>query len=417
MGTTRILWHNGRAVLADCVKDFACCGRVGHNADMSSELRHIAVCLHVASPAFATQVSRGIARYVNEGAGWSTFVRPLAGDGLEPALRRWRGDGLICSVNDAESAAYVRSLEMPLVNVTGRMPTGDVPSVIGDDEAVGRMAAEHFFSRGFRHFACLGGRRAGFVQHRTEGFTAAVADGGGHLCEPLETDELDRLIWPRQLEHLGRWLKQMPKPVGLFAIFDALGHTVLDACKQEGLRVPEDVAVLGVDNDPIFCELSHPPLSSISQALDRRGYTAAALLDRLIDGESPPAEALCIPPDGVVERRSTDVYATADEGVRAALRYISDHRGEHIGVDDVAKAVHMSRRNLERRFRHALGRTVYDQLRHTRLETAKALLTDTAKPLLDVALDSGFYSSSDLSNAFRRHLGMTPSQYRQRYGR
>ncbi len=384
---------------------------------MSAALRHVAVCLHVASPAFATQVSRGIARYLNEGADWSTFVRPLAGGGLEPALQRWRGDGLICSVNDSESAAYVRSLDMPLVNVTGRILTGDVPSVIGDDEAVGRMAAEHFFSRGFRHFACFGGKWAEFVRRRTEGFTAAVVEGGGHLCDPLETERLDQLIWPRRLEHLGRWLKPMPKPVGLFAIFDALGHLVLDACKQEGLRVPEDVAVLGVDNDPIFCELSSPPLSSISPAFDRRGYIAAALLDRLIEGEPPPAQPLRIPPDGVVERRSTDVYATADERVRAALRYISDHRGKHIGVEDVAKGVHMSRRNLERRFRDALGRTVYDELRHTRLETAKALLTGTEKPLLEVALDSGFYSSSDLSNAFRRHVGMTPSRYRRRYGR
>ncbi|MFW6106712.1 MAG: substrate-binding domain-containing protein [bacterium] len=330
-------------------------------------------------------------------------------------MRGWCGDGIICTINNERNKSLAASLDVPVVNVSGAFTSAGVPSVVGEDEVVGRVAAEHFTSRGFRNFAFLGPREPHFAQKRSQGFRDAVTEAGFAVHETPQPKIPGGTDWLHQLEHLGEWLRDMDRPVAVFTAFDAVGHMVIQACRHVGLHVPEEVAVLGVDNDPTWCELSNPPLSSISQNFEGRGYMAAELLNRLMAGESPSDEPIGVPAETVVVRRSTDIFATDDETVRAALRFIHEHSDEQLRVNDVAAATHMSRRNIERRFHRALGRTVYDEIRHSRLATARSLLTRTDKPLMEVALDSGFSSASDLSNAFRRHLGMTPSQYRRRH--
>lgn len=362
-------------------------------------------------------MARGLAAYLHGRGGWSLYVRPLAGGGLERALRSWAGDGVIFSAGRVPDIEFARSLGVPVVNVVGSLGDTGLVSVIGDDAAVGRRAAEHVLDRGFRHFMTVGGGASHFARIRLSSFAARVAEAGGEVLERVGEPELFALPWAGQLETLTPRLRALPRPAAVFAVFDALAHVVMEAARQAGLAVPADLAVLGVDNDPVFTILSDPPLSSVSQDFERRGYEAAALLDRLMAGEPPPAEPIRIPPDAVIARGSTDTFAVEDEHIRAALRYIADNTADTLGVDDVAAAVHMSRRNLERRFKLALGRTVYDEVRRVRLEAAKAALAATDRPILEIALDAGFLSSSDLANAFRRHVGMTPTGYRKRFGR
>lgn len=376
---------------------------------------NVAVCINTGPIGFCSQIYRGIARFVAERNDWSTFVRPLASADLETALRRWRGDGVICAIDNRKNKAFAVSLDVPVVNVAGAFTSAGVPSVVGEDEAIGRMAAKHFISRGFQNFAFFGPREPHFARRRFQGFRDAVTEAGFGVHGSPEPKELWATDWFYQLEHTAEWLSGMDRPVAVLVPFDVVGHMVLQACMQADLHVPEEVAVLGVDNDPVWCDLSNPPLSSISQNFEGRGYAAAELLNRLMVGEAQPDKPIRLPPETVVVRRSTDIFATEDEAVRTALRFIHEHSAEQLGVDDVAAATHMSRRNIERRFREALGRTVYEEIRHARLARARSLLTRTEKPLTQVALDSGFGTSSDLSNAFRRYLGITPSQYRRRH--
>jgi len=381
---------------------------------MRPVIRQIALCLHP-SPEFVTPMANGVADYLAGREDWSIYTPVRMSAGLRKSLSQWSGDGLICSVLTEADRRFARELSVPVVNVAGALPDPGVPSVIGDDAAVGDAAASHLRERGFHHAAVLGWHGAHFARSRAEVFERLWREAGGvcHALTPL--NELCRVNRSEQLVMLGEQLRELPGPVAIFGVFDGLAHLVIDGCHQARLRVPEDVAVLGVDNSPTICTLSNPPLSSISQHIRRRGRLAAELLDGLLAGASAPTEPLRVPPHGVITRRSTDMVAVADESVRDALRYISNHVADSPDVDAVAEGVAMSRRTLERRFRQAMGRTIYDQIRHVRLERAKTLLTTTERLLTEVAMDSGFRSSSDLSNLFHRHVGMSPSEYRRRF--
>ena len=383
---------------------------------MTPPRRQIAVCLHE-STGFTTAITQGLAAFAQHRPRWGMFIRTNTGQGLAAVLRGWDGDGLICSLISDRDAAWVRRRGFPVVNVAGTLRKPGVTSVLGDDVSIGRLGAAHFLERGFRHFAALDFASSHFARKRVEGFTQAVREAGGIVHPSAELADLFPMPWRKQLEHLRDWLRPIPRPTAVFAVFDPAAHLVVEACHLAGLRVPDDVAVLGVDDDPVYCALTNPPLSSVRTGLHQRGYRAAELLDALMEGHAQPGSIQRVPADGVISRRSTDVFAVADAKVTEALRFIEQETAAHLQVDDVAGAVSMSRRNLERRFRNSMGRTVYDEIRRRRLETAKQLLCDRQISILRIALDSGFSSASDLSNAFKRHLGMTPTDYRNQFSR
>ncbi len=376
-------------------------------------MRHISICLHNDGN-FAQAISRGLAAYVRTRPDWSLRIHPLTEGGLRAALKGWRGDGVICALTNLQDHGIASRLAIPVVNVSGLLEHPTVPTVTGDDREVGRQAAGHFLERGFRNAVVLGWMEAHYARLRAEGFTSDFSRGGGEVHTPFDLADLMAHPWSAQMRRLGRWLLAMPHPLAVFAIFDPLAQLVIEACHLSGLVVPDEVAVLGVDNRADFCEPSTPPLSSVDPAIDRRGCRAAELLADLMEGARPPQGPIRVPPDGVVTRQSTDILATDDRAVRDAVRWIREHAGEHVQVADVVRASRMSRRNLERRFGAALGRTVYEHIRQVRLDTARGLLAGTDKTVLAVALESGFLSASDLANAFRRHLGITPGQFRRR---
>lgn len=351
-------------------------------------------------------VLRGIASYLHEHGPWSIFLEQRElGAALPAWIREWDGDGIITRSDDARIA---RS-GLPIVGLYDRSEDRlRLPMILNDNLAVGRMGARHLADRGFRHLAYYGVRRerwselrlagAGEVAHAVKATFAVHASGGP---------------WEPSQERLKRWIASLPRPLGLVAANDLHGLRALDACRRAALAVPEEVAVVGADDDAEVCELSDPPLSSVTFHPERVGFEAAALLDRLMAGRAAPAEPLLVPPLGVSARQSSDILAIDDAEVARALHFIRRHAFEGITVDEVLAEVPLSRRVLEHRFRRRLGRTPKEEIQRLRFEEAKSLLATTDLPLARISERLGFHQPAYLSAAFRREAGKTPSAYRR----
>jgi len=284
-----------------------------------------------------------------------------------------------------------------------------VPLLVSlDDAAVGRLAAEHLLGRGLEHFAYCGMRGPVASQERRVGFAAHLAERGRTLhafAQRIGEGE-------SRIEPLIRWLEGLPKPIGLLTYDDKLGERVLTACRWAKLAVPSQIAVLGIGNDDLMCEVSWPSLSSISFPILRLGYQAAEMLDRAMNGQPIPTPRVKILPTGVEERGSTDTLAISDALVKAAVQYIRKHAGKPIGVKHVARALNVSRRTLDRRFADGLERSVHAELTAVRMQLARKLLVDSLRPIAEIARACGFTTAASFSRAFHEYIGCWPSNYR-----
>jgi LacI family transcriptional regulator len=277
---------------------------------------------------------------------------------------------------------------------------------------VAQLGAEHLLSRGFRHFAFCGYRRgfhAGF-DRRCDEFRR-LAEQAGCWCEVYRRPSAR--TWETQVDRLGRWITGLPKPLGIMTCNDDRGLEVLDACRRVGALVPDEVGVLGVDNDEHLCDLAIPALSSIELNVERIGYEAAALLDRLMSGRPAPKRPQEIGPRGVVVRHSTDVVAVDDPDVALAVRFIRQHACRGIHLADVMQRVSVSRSTLAPRFKKHLGRTIYQEIRRVQVDRAKELLVGTNLPVKQVAHEAGFRDVQYLTRAFGALVGETPAAYRR----
>jgi LacI family transcriptional regulator len=278
--------------------------------------------------------------------------------------------------------------------------------------------AEHLLSRGFRHFGFCGYRRRYSPEGdlRCDAFQACIEEAGYRMdvCAVSEPsyDQREFGSWRKELAHIARWVRRLPKPAAIMACNDDRGLQVLEACRQIGVAVPDDVAVIGVDNDECLCSLSIPPMSSVDVNGEQIGYQAAVVLEKLMSRGSPP-ERVLVEPRCVVCRRSTDVLAVADQAVAAAIRFIRDHACEPIYIQDVTRHVHASRSALEHRFKEAIGRTVYQEIQRTRIALAQQLLADNNLPIKQVAQQTGFRSVQYMTRVFRATLRQTPGAYRR----
>ncbi len=379
-------------------------------------MKHVRIGLVVShSYAYYRGVVRGIAHFAETRPQWLfTSIAPEH-QSLQ-GLGRFRPAGLIASVNMPSLVQALSSWRRPVVNVSVILPGLQFPRVGVDKARVGQLAAAHFLERGLRHFAYVGSpdhevsteRRAAFCQALMEaGHTVACYQTPAGL--PFDPHgqrwDLDRGVY--------RWLRALPRPVGLFVPGDEWGVQVSEACRQVGLRMPEDVGLLGVDDDDLNCELARPRLSSVIVPAERIGYEAAALLDRLLADEKPPAGPILVPPPGVVTRRSTEVLAIEDQEVVAAVRFIREHAHLPLRVADVLRQVPVGRRTLERRCHTALGWGVGDEIRRAHLERAKRLLARTDLPMKSIALEAGFSGFRHMAVVFRQELDMSPTAYRR----
>jgi len=309
----------------------------------------------------------------------------------------------------------VRRLGIPAVNNASTLcDMAGIPRVRPDHYAMGRLAAEHLLERGLRRLAYYGLQGFWFSDLRRQGFVDR-AEQAGATCDVLEEpQELGPgANWEKRTRLLDRWLRQLRPPVGLLAVQDYRARAVMEECDRLGLRIPHDVSVIGMENDPTLCEFCRPTLSSVSRNAWLLGFESAATLDRLMESVPAPEEVV-IPPDGVVARQSTDTIAVEDPRLAAAVHFIHDHLGEAFGVDRVVEASGISRRQLENRFSRVLGCTPHEYLCQKRVEQAKRLLVAPGRIKFQAVVKAcGFASVDRMRLIFQRVTGMTPLEYRQ----
>lgn len=363
--------------------------------------------------AYARDLLIGIGEYILSHGPWSVHFAELGPQDPPPAwLKGWNGDGVIVRGENMRLARAVEELATPAIDLTPSRLLQRAPWVKSDDAAIARLAAHHFLERGFRIFAFCGDSRYSWSKRRGEQFDLLVR-ASGYPCHDYPSRRLSARA--DEVEEIAQWLRELPKPIAVFTCYDNRGQQVLEACRRAGLAVPEEVAVLGVDNDAVLCVLSPPPLSSVILNTRRTGWEAAALLTLMMNGESLPPASHLIPPVGIETRQSSDILAVADSKVAAALRYIREHACEGIQVRDVLKHCPMARRALEVRFRKFIGRTPREEILRVQLTRVKELLVGTELPVWQVAERTGF-EPEYLSVVFKAETGMAPSEYRKRYG-
>lgn len=379
-------------------------------------LRHVALIVESAV-APRRMMLTGVARYIQEHEPWAIYLKPFGVEqSLDKWLRQWRGDGIIAAVKDPASDVIV-DRGIPVVDVVGVLRHEHVPLVHTNDRSVGRLGAEHLLERGFQQFGFCEytgefwstARREGFVETvQRAGFECAV-----HQIPMPGPGAGGPEVWEQQQRSLTRWLQGLPKPLGVMTTNDLMGQQILEACQRLRIRVPEQIAVVGADNDEPICRIASPPLSSVIINDHQRGYEAAALLDRMMSGEPPPTEPTYVEPAGVATRASTDIMAIEDQAIVDALRFLRENCCERINVDDVVKEVPLSRSVLERRFRRIVGRSINSEIVRLRINRAVELLTETALELKVVAQRAGFGTQSYMNAVFQTKLGKTPGSFRR----
>jgi len=354
-------------------------------------------------------IARGVVRFARGRPDWDLYGYGWMFQSMG-SLERWDGDGIIARIESARDADRLAAGGIPVVDVAGAWQRPGFRQVSNDDAATGRLAGRHLASLGRRSMAFCGVSRVGWSRVRREAFRGAV--------EAPRLSIFERpLAWWEKLhrsEAFDQWLARLAPPAAVFACNDTVGLKLAATCRRRGLAVPADVAILGVDNEDILCELSVPPLSSISLDLERIGWEAAKALAAFLDGR-PAAAAVAVPPREVVERESTRTVRTGDELVDRALAVIHGEGGPRATVSQILASVHCSRRTLEKRFRAALGRGIHEEVVRRRVETARRLLRETNLTVASVAGETGFASAQRFYAAFGRVQGTTPGAYRRSY--
>jgi LacI family transcriptional regulator len=375
---------------------------------------HVALMIETSS-IYGRRLLEGVARYLRSHRSWSIFLEQRELDSVPPRwLKDWRGDGVISRWSTPEVASTLSGSGLAVVDLSDRRESFGLARLNSDDRAIGRMAAEHLLERVFRSFGYSGFAVEWWSTLRREAFLEALG-GAGYAASVYESPwgGPDSPPWEDEQIQIGRWIESLPKPAGVMACNDVRGFHVLDACKRAGFRVPEEVAVIGVDDDALLCELCNPPLSSIISNPEQLGYEAAALLDRMMAGEAVDVGERLVPPLGVTTRLSTDVLAVDDEHFAAAVRYIREHACHGIGVDEVLARIPLSRSTLERRFRRYLGHSPQAEIRAVQLRRAKQLLAETDHAMHRIAELVGYEHPEYFNVAFKRDFGLTPGQFRR----
>ncbi|MFC1462993.1 substrate-binding domain-containing protein [Verrucomicrobiota bacterium] len=357
----------------------------------------------------------GIGRYAATRPDWVLdLVRPSPEMLPDFAVRR--PDGLIGYLVEPHILKGLECLRIPAVSHSGLLEVSPVSRICVDSTAGGRLAARHFMDKGFKRLACLGFRERTYSTERRDGFIE-VLSAKGYSCDVHEiaTDQIDpfsRKQGPETDEALCDWLKQLGRPVGLFAVNDDLAWYATEMAREIGVHIPEDVALLGMDNNATKCTFCRPPLSSIESPFQQIGYECCALLDKIMAGEQEEIVDMRVAPSSIAIRQSSDIMAISDDTVASAARFIRENVTRDITMDDVARAAGVAFSRLGALFDQELGRTPEDELRRRRLQHVEALLLSTDLSIDDIAAASGFRTPQALSEAFNKKHGTTPEIYR-----
>lgn len=372
--------------------------------------RHVALLIET-SNAYARALLTGVRRYVEARTGWSMYLGEHSRHETDFSwFDGWRGDGVLARIENPETAELVRRLDLPTVDLSAARLIPALPGVETNDDTIARWAVEHFEQRGLRHFAFCGDERFAWSLKRGAWFAEHVRQ------RELTAHEFQLMPSGRRATdraRLAEWLHGLPKPVGVLACYDIAGQEVLEACTIADLRVPDEVTVVGVDNDELIGTLTSPPLSSIEPDAVRMGQLAAQILDEMMDGRPVEPGLRLIDPTRIVTRQSSDILAVDDPLVVRALRFIRDNADRNVKVDAVLREAGLSRRALDHRFERLLGRSVHAEILRVRMGRVAELLSSTDWTMQRIADRLGFSHSEYMSVAFKRYTGKSPGAYRR----
>jgi LacI family transcriptional regulator len=380
----------------------------------AKSLPHVALTIET-SKGYGRELLAGVSKYVRLHGPWSLYLAERGQDDPDPAwLSSWDGDGIITRSLDMKLCRAARDRGIAVVSLRHLLANPEFPTLFPDQHVIAVRVAEHFFERGLRNFAYVGvsGDR-GWERLRRESFIRVIQQHGFSNITIRPTLAEPDLDWEAQEERIVEWLRSLIPPVGIMVSHDTQGIQLLDACRRAGIRVPNDVAVVSVDNDTVLCELAATPLSSLDQNVQQLGFEAAATLGRMMSGEKVSRKNYFIEPGQVISRQSSDVIAIRDERIVKALRFVKEKACSGIGVDDVARAAGMSRRDLEKKFAREIGRTPLEEIQEIRLRRVRELLLETDYVLSRIAENAGFQYTEYLVRFFKKRTGVTPGQYRR----
>lgn len=381
-----------------------------------ADLKHVLLLVET-SKAYGRALLEGIGRYADAHGRWLMYVEERALYDQPPKwLSEWTGHGIIVRSVSQKLVEVIQKLGVPAVETNSQIQGHDFPLVYANEQAVAAIACEHFLERGFEHIGFCTIEEKPWVRIRREAFFARLAQIG-LACHSLSVPTVGgRLSWDAQRQKLAAWVASLPKPVAILAANDVCGMRLIDACRSTDISVPEQVAVLGVDNDPALVRLTTPPMSSIDLNVTQTGFEAASLLDSLMRGGPKPEAPILVSPYGVVTRQTTDITAISDPELAEALRFIRNRAVSGITVSEVVRHVNVSRATLERRFSTVFGRTPKEEINRVRMAWVKRYLILTDYTVLKIAELTGFRSVSHLSITFKRYVGVSPTDFRKLTG-
>lgn len=365
------------------------------------------------SSEFDRKLLRGIMRYSQEHGPWQFYRMPAYFSRyahveqliLEWA-RKWEADGIIGKWNSPQTP-LLQCLGIPVIRQNYQTRSEVYSRITGDYIGAGRMAAQFFQRRHFRHYAYFGLKDVIWSMERRQGFAEEL----GQDIYAFEAADDD----VQSNQGIARWLHELPKPAAIFCCDDAHAFILSETCKLEGIPVPEDVALLGVDNDEFYCSIADPPISSIALNEEQGGYRLAGLMHRqILEGTKEPF-TVTIPPRCIIERTSTDRHNIQDPYVAAVVRYIADHYREELNAELIAAQVPLSKRSVELRFKKTMGTSIYQYLTQQRIEHFTRLLVTTDRGMLDMAMEAGFKDAGNIARIFHKYKGCSPKEYRQRF--
>lgn len=364
------------------------------------------------------RIRQGIGRYAAEHNWYLTICDGCTYEGVSTLPEGWTGDGMLVQINrNRELIRYVKRQRVPRVDMWICRPDIPMPRITGDQRLIGKIAADHLIERGFRTAAFFSTEYQHMQKMRAEGFSDRFRETTGNTPKNLSWglySENGKDNWNAQNNWLKRAIKPLSKPLGIFCYSDYDAAKIETFCIEAGYSIPDDIAILGVDNDPLVCENLRVPLSSVRHDLVRIGYDGAALLDRLMHGEKAPRDPILVPPNGVELRASTDSFVTADPLIRSVIQFFRENIARDIGISDASKFIGIPRHKLNAHFTRVLGETIYATLIRLRLFEVKRLLSQTNLSIKEIALSTGFCHAQHLNNTFRRSERCTPTAYRMR---
>jgi len=363
------------------------------------------------SRAFGRQLIMGIAQYSKLHGPWSFYKEPIGLKSSIPNLTSWKPDGII--MRDSLITKELLKLKIPTVLAIhdSKYPQ-NLPVIKTDSYSIAKLASEHLIEKGLKNFAFCGFDSYDWSKERRINFCRLNSKIGykTHVyCQPkrIKND------WENEQHRVRDWVSALPKPVGIFACNDDRGQHILEVCKLLDLRVPEDVAVIGVDNDPMVCYISDPPLTSIALNVESVGYQAAKLIDSMIDKKKIYYKQIMVSPSHVVQRQSSDILAVDDFLVAQAINFIKNNAKNKILVEDVVKAININRRTLERRFRRAIHRSIVEEIKYTRIELISKLLIESDFTISQITSFFNFTDVEHISRYFKKEKGVGLREFRK----